>query len=239
MAYLPIGANEIRLLRGERKPDGNLHAELNTFSLKTALSLEPFRSSLPSSTVTPGVPLALNKISYHLAATSSKLQGVPPFNALSYTWGSPKYTNSIIIGGERVKVLDSLFPFLELAFEREPAMWWWWIDSLCINQEDNNEKSLQLSLMSSIYRTAKATVGWLGNESEGSDTAIRFLQWLSQNYESLRRGKHEDQSYITKIADRCGNNATKWTAVENFFQRPWLVHHPTLLWEIFGLPRLT
>lgn len=41
-----------------------------------------------------------------------------------------------------------------------------WIDSMCINQEENKEKSWQVQQMRDIYQKAKHTAAWLG---EGSD----------------------------------------------------------------------
>ncbi|TPX19109.1 uncharacterized protein E0L32_011182 [Thyridium curvatum] len=37
-----------------------------------------------------------------------------------------------------------------------------WVDSICINQSDLRERSLQISLISDIYRRAQYTVIWLG-----------------------------------------------------------------------------
>jgi hypothetical protein len=44
-------------------------------------------------------------------------------------------------------------------------------DAVCINQQDNDEKALQVPLMSRIYRQAQQVIVWLGDDetdSEGS-----------------------------------------------------------------------
>jgi hypothetical protein len=40
------------------------------------------------------------------------------------------------------------------------------VDAICINQEDNDEKGQQVSLMSEMYSEAVTVVIWLGKELE-------------------------------------------------------------------------
>lgn len=44
-----------------------------------------------------------------------------------------------------------------------------WVDAVCINQNDNLEKSKQLLLMKSTYHKATEVVAWLGPATKGSD----------------------------------------------------------------------
>lgn len=44
------------------------------------------------------------------------------------------------------------------ALRDETAETFWWIDALCINQKDDEEKSLQVLRMTSIYRTASQVI---------------------------------------------------------------------------------
>jgi hypothetical protein len=127
---------------------------------------------------------------------------LPPFYAVSYSWGSPVYKNSINIGDNQLQVADSLYPFLDIAFKERPGTWWW-IDSLCINQNDNSEKGCQVPLMGEIFRTADKTVVWLGEENEDSDEAIEFLNLLGKGF-------------YYPLQHDC-----RWAAVEAFFQRLW------------------
>jgi hypothetical protein len=101
---------------------------------------------------------------------------LPAFQAVSYTWGVSVYTSSIDIAGEKLPVLDSLYPFLRHMLDEDPKGpgAWWWIDSLCINQKDDNEKALQVPMMGTIFRAAQQTLVWLGEEADGSAQAINF-----------------------------------------------------------------
>ncbi|KUJ11334.1 CNVH-domain-containing protein [Mollisia scopiformis] len=51
-----------------------------------------------------------------------------------------------------------------------------WIDALCINQEDNDEKAIQVGMMGRIYKSAKSVVVWLGRERQDvNDTTAEDL----------------------------------------------------------------
>lgn len=43
-----------------------------------------------------------------------------------------------------------------------------WIDAICINQEDLDERSVQVAIMGDIYRQARRTVIWLGDYMDNS-----------------------------------------------------------------------
>jgi hypothetical protein len=52
----------------------------------------------------------------------------------------------------------------------------WWIDALSINQDDIEERSLQVLRMTAIYRTAFRVVAWIGPQNPGQPTLDQFLQ---------------------------------------------------------------
>ena len=55
-----------------------------------------------------------------------------------------------------------------------------WIDSICINQEDSQEKSEQICLMAEIYAGAENVLVWLGNEDDITASAISCLESLAR-----------------------------------------------------------
>lgn len=144
---------------------------------------------------------------------------LPPFHTVSYAWGSPSFKNSIEVDGEQLPVLDSLFPFLASAFGGA-AENWWWVDSLCINQNDDLEKSRQVPLMGKIFRTAANTFVWLGEKNEDSDKAMAFLDYLGGYFWHLY---YSDRHWvgIEELASRSGEYGARWSAIERLFQRAW------------------
>ena len=49
-----------------------------------------------------------------------------------------------------------------------------WVDDVCINQEDNDEKSHQFGRMAEIYAAAARVVVWLGQDNEANDAREAF-----------------------------------------------------------------
>jgi hypothetical protein len=85
----------------------------------------------------------------------------PTYEALSYTWGILETLKRIYINHFLFEVTPNLFDALyrlRLPNRRRTL----WIDAICINQEDNVEKSTQLPLMRGIYPNASSVVVWIG-----------------------------------------------------------------------------
>ncbi|KAH7261595.1 heterokaryon incompatibility protein-domain-containing protein [Fusarium tricinctum] len=105
-----------------------------------------------------------------------------------------------------------------------------WIDQICINQEDNNEKSQQIPLMSRIYSLATSTVIWLAEASIGSDAALKLLEqivsclqftFLNPDFEDLERlglpvADSKQWKYLCELLSR------QW------FTRVWIIQEAVL-----------
>ena len=50
-----------------------------------------------------------------------------------------------------------------------------WADAICINQEDDAEKSLEVAQMGKVYENARRVLIWLGDTDEESDRAFRLF----------------------------------------------------------------
>lgn len=146
----------------------------------------------------------------------------PQFMALSYTWGAPVFSSNILLGDKALPVLASLYPVLRWAFpplDSNARSRWWWIDSVCINQDDADEKANMLPTLSSIFHEANQVWIWLGEASVDSDLAIEFLYLIRRmDFWSKRE---QDRVECAKIADRCGTYSAQWDAVQSLFKRPW------------------
>jgi hypothetical protein len=53
-----------------------------------------------------------------------------------------------------------------------------WFDTLCINQEDDVEKGLQVGLMADIYSKARATYMWMGAPVYFSNVAMDTIRTI-------------------------------------------------------------
>ncbi|KAI1096748.1 HET-domain-containing protein [Rostrohypoxylon terebratum] len=91
------------------------------------------------------------------------LNDSPQYEALSYFWGDPSKTRNITIEGRSFQITENLyFALRRLRLESSPRIMW--IDAICINQKDDDEKSVQVAMMGRIYANCRKAVMWLGED---------------------------------------------------------------------------
>jgi hypothetical protein len=91
----------------------------------------------------------------------------PPYQAISYTWRSPNKAQTITINGLSFKTTQASYDALR------DSIWWTrprflWIDYICINQDDDLEKNVQVPLMRQIYSKATKVIVHLSSPPKGS-----------------------------------------------------------------------
>ena len=92
---------------------------------------------------------------------TSHLDQIPPFEAISYVWGTPFKNQSITCHGKVIRITINLCEALRqvrLAYKPRTL----WMDSICINQADRKEQGHQVSLMGQIYKKSHRTLICLG-----------------------------------------------------------------------------
>ena len=143
------------------------HSPLNDPSYTRLLTL------LPGSHCTP----LRCQIVEHQASSDTR------YDALSYAWGDPVYSESIQVcessNAERVSwylpVTRNLFEAL-LRLRSDDAPRTLWIDALCINQDDLEEKGHQVARMGRVYREASQVIVWLGEDEPYPRTRALLTQ---------------------------------------------------------------
>lgn len=119
------------------------------------------------------------------------------FHTLSYTWGPKEPTFQIFIDGKSVYVRKNIHLFLLHCYETAVIrVRWLWVDSICINQEDLEEKSKQVQMMSDIYANAYGAFVWLDEVSRDSELAETYYKCKA---EASVRAKGMDET--VDIAD--------------------------------------
>ena len=96
---------------------------------------------------------------------------LPPFSALSYAWGNEAPTASILCNGKAFDVTPHLYSAL-LTIARLGCAARLWVDAICLDQRNNDEKSIQVPKMAAVYRTANNVLAWLGPAREDSDLVV-------------------------------------------------------------------
>jgi hypothetical protein len=122
----------------------------------------------------------------------------PSYEALSYTGGNPYSTNPLKkldraeneLWEEKTTVLvnDIAFPVKRNLMEAlrrfrvthsRKAIW---IDSICINEADPVERTEQIKLMCEIYGEAEDVPIWLGERTNGLDTALGLVRGMIDSF---------------------------------------------------------
>jgi hypothetical protein len=123
-----------------------------------------------------------DKIRCELHTTSLDTQ--PTYEALSYVWGNPEITSQILLDSINFKVTENLAAALRrLRKQTEKRVIW--IDAICINQQDECEKTAQVKMMGTIYENCEQALLWLGDGPNLLPPEIREppLPWYSDSTE--------------------------------------------------------
>jgi PhoPQ-activated pathogenicity-related protein len=109
------------------------------------------------------------------------------YDALSYSWGMDDDSGDAFL----LTLDDKPFPVTENLWDglrrirlcKDPVRIW--IDAVCINQNDDPEKSVQVAMMADIYAGAHIVHVWLG---EGEDAAEDSCFWkCSKKWKSAQQ----------------------------------------------------
>ncbi|KAH7084888.1 heterokaryon incompatibility protein-domain-containing protein [Paraphoma chrysanthemicola] len=159
----------------------------------------------------------------------------PSYCAVSYTWGNANEIETIFVDGHLLTVRHNCFFALwQLRFHKiDLAVW---IDSVCIDQENNEEKSCQVRLMGSIYARAEITMACLGASSQIRDVVDDIelfniddivdshLHRAWQNLSTLANDPYFSRLWIVqelyhskKIALLCGEEILVWQDLQTHF----------------------
>lgn len=111
-----------------------------------------------------------------------------------------------------------------------------WIDAICIDQDDEAEKSKEVGKMGEIYRNARRVVVWLGEESRDSTLAISTLYKVGNDLEYEREGlsfrcrirSGSDLKSLDVSGELIEASRSSWVAINMLLERPWF----TRLWVL-------
>jgi hypothetical protein len=128
---------------------------------------------------------------------------VPPYIALSYTWGPPSFCDSTLIENCTLAITASLKGALDaLASDVHAASCCFWIDAICINQQDVAERSSQVRMMQRIYTQSQAIYVWMGPSADNSDSAMRKMKEFGAFVLSFKRSNSDtDAASLTDNSD--------------------------------------
>ncbi|TEY65559.1 hypothetical protein BOTCAL_0138g00010 [Botryotinia calthae] len=159
------------------------------------------------------------------------------YATLSYTWSQPYGVFSseadsksearidipIMCDGQILKVENTRVwtPVISGTPPQE-----FWIDAICINQENNEEKEAQVSVMGDIYTYSLKTWIWLEDKDAFSHTALNIMQIISEKVgkrdtDAINEITRIEEEEIVKEMDLPDRTSWKWFALFAFLQRQW------------------
>ncbi|KAH7346752.1 heterokaryon incompatibility protein-like protein [Rhexocercosporidium sp. MPI-PUGE-AT-0058] len=153
----------------------------------------------------------------HVRLIHQRLSHMPHCIALSYEWGSPTRDFEIICEGMILKVTENLVKALRILrgfqgrndVNSDPGRLnitertLFWIDAISIDQDDLDERSRQVPLMSSIYANATQVVVWLGEELATTQEAWNLLVPLSDqanDFDDILNDENRDRYRSTLVS---------------------------------------
>lgn len=100
------------------------------------------------------------------------------FDAIPYIWGASEATTILICNDVPISVTPLVFEMLvHMRLYRPYPDRPLWIDVICIDQQNKEEKAIQIPLMHKVYSQAATVIVWLGTSS--LDT-IEFVSHASE-----------------------------------------------------------
>ncbi|KAK3669770.1 hypothetical protein LTR78_010343 [Recurvomyces mirabilis] len=171
------------------------------------------------------------------------IKGLPGYDALSWYWGENKKDRHI-----RIHVADEAreFPLSQHLYDALHSLRdkyksrYLWVDSLCIDQDNVEERNQQVPRMSEIYGDADNVCIWLGVATAESTEALRFVKnelkipwklgevWRSARHHGSwvallelmkrdwfsRRWVVQEVALAKKATIHCGRNWVRWSDFE-------------------------
>jgi hypothetical protein len=103
----------------------------------------------------------------------------PPYEALSYFWGSPTAARGILLQGSTVEITESLYNALR-DLRHPQATRILWIDAFGINQRNLDIRSKQMPRIGEICAKAEMVVVYLGAATAASDHTMDYLMQVEK-----------------------------------------------------------
>ncbi|KAM6476978.1 heterokaryon incompatibility protein-domain-containing protein [Trichoderma sp. SZMC 28011] len=121
-----------------------------------------------------------------------------PYEAISYTWSGQPLDRPVYANGREYLVTRNAEDVMRRLRPNKPEhSRHLWIDAICINQKDDKEKAVEVQLMYEIYANAERVNIWLGQGSESTALALKWLRWYSWTFSPVRRAQAKCAGAIT------------------------------------------
>jgi hypothetical protein len=151
------------------------------------------------------------------------LNSVVDFEALSYVWGPSDPKQLLQLDNQEFYIRPNIHSFLRrLRDPHRPRKLW--LDAVCIDQNNINERSHQVSLMRDIYRSCRQCVVWLDDASNRYD---EVLDLFSENPVD-EEGMQDLNNLVRLLYARNLVDAFRAVLTNPYWTRVWMIQETTL-----------
>jgi hypothetical protein len=99
------------------------------------------------------------------STTSAPTEQGLTWECVSYAWGQVHLSHDLYVDGHIVKITANVESMLRYLRKKNKTRLLW-VDAICLDQTDETEKAVQVSLMGEIFRQADKIHIWLGEETQ-------------------------------------------------------------------------
>lgn len=165
--------------------------------------------------------------------TTWPLESIPSYCAISYTWGDPSDTTVIEVNTKRKIVRPNCEYVLQQGFASD---WngYYWVDAICIDQQNIDEKNLQVAMMGDLYQKATRVFACVGPAADDSDYLFDFLK----KHKRFFRDVYKDLMAWQSDDKRSSTDATELELYDDYYRaRDFHMWHSGASWRALILRR--
>lgn len=144
------------------------------------------------------------------------------YEAISYVWGSSERPIPIDCDGKRLYITENLRNALvRVRLPDRPRMLW--ADSVCIDQDNDDEKGHQVQFMGKIYSNASRVIICLGKDDEGhAQRAMSLVKDLSNMIAmTLAQCEQTGDRFPYLAPEDPWRKDDRWPAYDSLASRSW------------------
>jgi hypothetical protein len=162
--------------------------------------------------------------SIHISIETVRLNKLPTFECLSYSWGDPGNTRPIRCGSRVLNITTNLYDALQrirVSVDPERSKRRFWADQISIDQRNAQEKDIQVPHMSIIFPSARRVICWLGEENGMTARSFEMLRSWERAEGDKRLWLQLSQEMIHAV--NTGSHVTDpgFQALNAFFAHDW------------------
>lgn len=150
------------------------------------------------------------------------IQEAPPYFALSYVWGEGKPDRAITIEGAELSISKHVYEGINTIssfLNREKLQGYLiWIDAICIDQQNLQEKAMQVPLIGDVYKGANIVLLWFGILQSSEEIGSRIVNWCSHFNEIKCYAERKETETAEQCLERQQENQARLESLEQHLE---------------------